>query len=159
MSNTNRECYTCSTKYYYCPSCPSNIKKESFYNMFCCERCSKIFKLLTDETFKRITPLQCKEELINLNVQLNESFKDSIKKHIEKIIGHEEYQITKSENTEENIVEVNQDDSAISFKDIENVEEQVIEELVKENEIKKMKYTPKRSRKSRNSEVDLRMSE
>ena len=57
-------------------------KKEIFYNMFHCERCSKIFKTLTDETFKHLTTAQCKEELLKLNVSANEEFKDGIKKHI-----------------------------------------------------------------------------
>ena len=83
MAKANRECYTCSSKYYYCPSCPSSDKKESYYNMFCSERCSKIFKTLTDQTFKHITIEECQNKLNELNVQLTDSYKENIKKHIE----------------------------------------------------------------------------
>lgn len=157
MSKTNRECYTCSSKYYYCPSCPSSVKKESYYNMFCSERCSKIFKTLTDETFKKITTEQCKEELINLNVSLNEYFKDGIKKHIKKVMGHETCLIEKIEDVkiEENYDEFNIiDDISINTEDVN------INMLTEEDEIKKIKYAPKkRSKRSKNSEVDFKVSE
>ena len=90
MAKANRECYTCGQHYHYCPTCPSEKKKETFYNMFCCERCSKIFKTLTDETFKYITTAQCKEQLIKLNVSTNEEFKDGIKKHIKRVFDYKE---------------------------------------------------------------------
>ena len=90
MAKINRECYTCGKEYYYCPTCPSETKKETFYNMFHCERCSKIFKTLTDETFKYITTAQCKEQLIKLNVSTNEEFKDGIKKHIKRVFDYKE---------------------------------------------------------------------
>lgn len=90
MAKTNRECYTCGKEYYYCPTCPSETKKETFYNMFHCERCSKIFKTLTDETFKHITTAQCKEQLIKLNVSTNEEFKDGIKKHVKRVFDYKE---------------------------------------------------------------------
>lgn len=158
MSKANRECYTCSSKYYYCPSCPSSTKKESYYNMFCSERCSKIFKTLTNETFKKITTEQCKEELLNLNIALNESFKDGVEKHIKKVMGHEESLIKTIEDikVEENLNEFDTvDDISI------NTEEDVVDEIqTEENEIKKIKYaSKKRSRKSKNSEVDFKMSE
>ena len=90
MAKSNRECYTCGKEYYYCPTCPSETKKETFYNMFHCERCSKIFKTLTDETFKHITTAQCKEQLIKLNVSTNEEFKDGIKKHVKRVFDYKE---------------------------------------------------------------------
>ena len=89
MAKANRICHTCLKEYYHCPTCPSTSKKEVFYNMFCSERCSKIFKTLTDETFKRLTVEQCKEKLNKLDVSLNEKFKDGIKKHIERIMNTE----------------------------------------------------------------------
>ena len=89
MAKANRICYTDNKPYYYCPSCPSEEKKEAFYNMFCCERCSKIFKLLTDETFKHITTEQCKNELIALGVDTEDVFKDGIQTHIQKVLNYE----------------------------------------------------------------------
>ena len=88
MAKANRICYTDNIPYYYCPSCPSQGKKEAFYKMFCCERCSKIFTLLTNETFKHITTEQCKEELLKLNVTKEENFKNSIQLHIQRVLDY-----------------------------------------------------------------------
>lgn len=123
MAKSNRFCYTDNKPYYYCPSCPSE-KKESFYNMFCCERCSKIFKLLTDETFKHITTEQCKKELLSLGVTIEENFKENINKHVERVLNYE---------------------MPIDLQIINVIEEEV--------EAKKINHVPKR-RKSKNSEVD-----
>ena len=159
MSKANRECYTCSSKYYYCPSCPSSIKKkESYYNMFCSERCSKIFKTLTNENFKKITTEQCKKELLDLNVSLNESFKNNIKKHIEKVMGHKEslIEVVEDVKIEEDLNEFD----AVDTLQVYSEENAIVEVQTEENEIKKMKYaSKKRSKKSKNSEVDFKMSE
>jgi hypothetical protein len=124
MAKANRFCYTDNKPYYYCPSCPSEGKKESFYNMFCCERCSKIFHILTDETFKHITTEQCKKELLLLGVTTEEAFKENINKHIKKVFDYEVPIELQTTNT--------------------------IEEKTEE---KKINYVPKK-RKSKNSEVD-----
>lgn len=86
MAKANRFCYTDNKPYYYCTSCLS--RNTGYNNMFCCERCSKIFKVLTDETFKKITVSECKNKLIELNVSLNEEFKDSVKRHIERVLSY-----------------------------------------------------------------------
>lgn len=158
MAKANRECYTCSSKYYYCPNCQSGIKKGSYYNMFCSERCSKIFKTLTNETFKHITTEQCKEELGSLNVKLSESFKDSIKKHIEKVMRHGESLIEKIEDIK---IEENSDEQNTAENELANVENSIIVDAsTEENEIKKIKYaTKKRNKRLKNSEVDFKMSE
>ena len=140
MARTNRECYTCGRSYYFCPSCPSDTKKETFYNMFCCERCSNIFKTLTDETFKKISTAQCKEKLLKLNVSMNENFKDGIKRHLEKVL-----------NYKETVGEIIQEEIVLEKVETENI---VPETTTEENEIKKNKYIPKKNRKKQNSEVD-----
>lgn len=124
MAKANRICYTDNTPYYYCPSCPSERKKEAFYNMFCCERCSKIFKLLTDENFKHITTEQCKNELIALNVTKEENFKDGINLHIQRVLDYQS-----------------------------STELVVVDKIEDEVSVKKMKNVPKR-RTNKNSEVD-----
>ena len=149
MAKTNRKCYTCGKEYYYCPTCPSEAKKETFYNMFHCERCSKIFKTLTDETFKHLTTAQCKEELLKLNVSADEDFKDGIKKHIKRVFDYKEPFVKP-------IVEIVEEKKEIipEIKPIEKVTEEIPTiEPIKEEPIKKMSYVPKKEHK-RNSEVD-----
>lgn len=125
MPVPNRICYTCNTGYYHCPTCPSKGHNESYYNMFCCERCSKIFKILTEETFKRLTSVECKKELLNLNVTRNEIFRENIKKHIDRIL-------------DTNDEKIKLDDIGIDNS---------------EKEIAKM-VTPRRTKRKKNSEVD-----
>ena len=133
MAKTNRECYTCGKEYYYCPTCPLETKKETFYNMFHCERCSKIFKTLTDETFKHLTTAQCKEELLKLNVSVSEEFKDGIKKHIKRVFDYKE-PVAETVVQETKIVE-------------EITEKFFVAEPIKEEPIKKMSYVPKKEHK------------
>ena len=143
MAKTNRKCYTCGKEYYYCPTCPSEAKKETFYNMFHCERCSKIFKTLTDETFKYLTTAQCKEELLKLNVSADEEFKDGIKKHIKRVFDYKE-------PIEKPVVETVVPETKI----VEEITEKVsVTKPIKEEPIKKMNYVLKKEQK-RNSEVD-----
>jgi len=140
MAKTNKECYTCGQKYYYCPTCPSE-KKEIYNNMFCCERCSKIFKTLTDETFKRIDIVECKNQLLRLSVSTKENFKEGIKNHITRILDYKEPVV---DDVKEDIIPEVDVAPEISVDDVET----------KENAVKKTYYTPKKSRKPRNSEVD-----
>ena len=133
MSKANRICYTDNTPYYYCPSCPSERKKESFYNMFCCERCSKIFNLLTDETFKHITTEQCKQELLKLNVSPEEKFKEGIKLHIQRVLEY-------NPPIEDKIIEIK-----------DNFEKE--DKVEPKEEVIKIKNVPKK-RTNKNSEVD-----
>lgn len=134
MPRSNRICYTCNQGYYFCPTCPSKGKTESFYNMFCSERCSKIFKTLTNETFKHITTEECKEKLQELNVSKNETFKESIRKHIDRVFSVKEESLETINIKEEN----NENSEAVT----ENID------------VVKM-TTPRKSRKKKNSEVDF----
>lgn len=149
MAKANRICYTCGKGYYYCPTCPSSDKKESYYNMFCSERCSKIFKILTNETFKHITTAQCKEQLLELNVYTEEALKDSIKNHITRVLGYEEpiVEIINETMISEK-VETVVSEQDVTLKTSDN------EVIAEENLEKKVQYIPKKNRKKQNSEVD-----
>ena len=156
MAKVNRECYTCGQKYYHCPTCPSETKKETFYNMFCSERCSKIFKLLTDETFKRVTTEQCKDGLIEFGVSLDtEKYKEGVKKHIERVLNCETSFVESVSPVEETITEeIVVEETAVE--EIISEEEPTVEEepvVVQEETVQEVSYSRKKKRK--NSEVDL----
>ena len=105
--------------------------------MFHCERCSKIFKTLTDETFKHLTTAQCKEELLKLNVTVEEEFKDGIKKHIKRVFDYKEPVV-------EPVVETVVPETKI----IEEIKEEIpVTEFIKKEQTKKMNYIPKREYK------------
>ena len=150
MAKANRTCYTCKTEYHYCPTCPSETKKETFYNMFCCERCSKIFKTLTDETFKRLTTSECKEQLLRLNVSIDEDFKDGIKNHLKRVFNFEESDVELIEEMQE--AQGTQEEFMVISNAEVNEEVTLVETNVIEEPIKKMNYVSKKNRKSRNNE-------
>lgn len=150
MAKANRTCHTCKTEYHYCPTCPSETKKETFYNMFCCERCSKIFKTLIDETFKRLTTSECKEQLLKLNVSIDEDFKDGIKNHLKRVFNCEEPVAELIEEMQE--VQGTQEEVMVISDAEVNEEVILVETNVIEEPIKKMNYVSKKNRKSRNNE-------
>lgn len=87
MAKQNRICHTCGNGYYYCPSCPNDKRDPQVYVMWCGERCKKIFGLLSDETFNRITTEECKNELLKLGVTKDDTFKDGVKAHAERVLN------------------------------------------------------------------------
>ena len=129
MAKANRECHTCSAKYYYCPTCPDDSRNPRIYVMWCGERCAKIFNLLSDETFNNITTAECKEELLKLNITEKDNLKDSIKKHIQRVIGSEQKESV-VEVANEEIKEMASDEPSDVVETVETVE--VVEAVVEE---------------------------
>ena len=50
-----RKCILCGKEYEYCPSCPKDAKKETWYAIYDSENCKDISKALTDYNLKKIT--------------------------------------------------------------------------------------------------------
>ena len=146
----NRTCYTCGKEYYFCPNCPSETRVEVFYHMFCCERCSEIFKSLTDETFKHITTKQCKDKLVELGVSPNEKFKECINRHIKEVFDYKEPEIVEIKSEIKPEIETKKDLSIDIKMDIE-VENDVTPKEEQEIEIPK---PVRKTKKNKNSEVD-----
>ena len=90
MAKPNRICHTCGGDYYYCPSCPDDKRNPQIYVMWCSERCKDIFGLLTDETFKKISTSECKNELIKLGVTLKDTFRGGVQTHVERVLNYTE---------------------------------------------------------------------
>lgn len=152
MAKANRECHTCSTKYYYCPTCPDDNRNPRIYVMWCGERCAKIFNLLSDETFNNITTAECKEELLKLNITEKDNFKDSIKKHIQRVMESEQkdsvVDIVETVNVAEPVIEAAAD---VTETDVTETIESI--EVTAETTDNNSGYK-KRNKKYRNSEVN-----
>lgn len=153
MPKANRTCYCCGKKYYYCPSCSGERKDPRIYTMWDSELCMEVFNLLTNESLKKITTLECKKRLIELGVNENTVLKDSVRRHVDRVMSYEE------EVVENNIAEKNTDD----LEEINKTEKRVYDEVTdksviietKVESIKKHKRTKKSSFKNvENSEVD-----
>lgn len=137
MAKQNRICHTCGTGYYYCPSCPNDRRDPQVYIMWCGERCKKIFGLLSDETFKKITTAECKDELIKLGVTAGDNFKDGVKTHAKRVLNFTEPVI----EAEISIVEIVENNEVDEFESVET-------------EITTTEYVAKAKKKRKNSEVD-----
>lgn len=90
MPKANRTCYCCGKEYYYCPSCPGERRSPSIYTMWDSELCRDIFNTLVSESTKKITTLECKEKLIELGINKNTKLKDSVRKHVDRVMSYKE---------------------------------------------------------------------
>ena len=100
MAKTNRICKTCGKAYYYCPTCDFQ-KRPNWFAMWDSERCKDIFMILSKETVHKISAEEIKKELDNLNVSLDDSFTDSVRKHVTRIFDTcKEHESVKLESIE-----------------------------------------------------------
>ena len=79
------------------------------------EKCRDIFNTLVSESTKKITTLECKEKLIELGVNKNTKLKDSVRKHVDRVMSYEEdtevktiESIEQTDNEKENTIEVSE---------------------------------------------------
>lgn len=158
MPKANRTCYCCGRKYYYCPSCSGEKKDSRIYTMWDSELCMEIFNLLTNESFKKITTLECKKKLIELGVDENTVLKDSVRKHVDRVMSYKEVikEVNNNVSEEETKLTKKANDTIIEVETVETAIHESAEkiELNIEN-VKKTKRTKKGSLKNKeNSEVD-----
>lgn len=75
-----RKCILCGESYKYCPSCPKDAKKETWYALFDSENCKNISKALTDYNLHKISKDAARDALLacDLSVQLNDHYRNEI---------------------------------------------------------------------------------
>ena len=75
-----RKCILCGKEYKYCPSCPKDAKKETWYAIFDSENCKNISKALTDYNLNKISKDEARNALLacDLSVQLNDHYRNEI---------------------------------------------------------------------------------
>lgn len=81
-----RKCILCGKEYTYCPSCPKDAKKESWYAIFDNENCKNISKALTDYNLNIISKAEARNALVacDLSIKLNDHYRNEINAIIEK---------------------------------------------------------------------------
>lgn len=85
MSRANRTCKVCGKRYYYCPSCPDEIK-PSWYGLFHEENCKNIFYILMDSFLGKITRSEAKKMLVACDLSNLSSFHEVIRNQIKDIL-------------------------------------------------------------------------
>ena len=75
-----RKCILCGKSYQYCPSCPKDAKKETWYALFDSENCKNISKALTDYNLNKISKDEACSALLacDLSIQLNDHYRNEI---------------------------------------------------------------------------------
>ena len=75
-----RKCILCGESYKYCPSCPKDAKKETWYALFDNENCKNISKALTDYNLHKISKDEARSALLacDLSIQLNDHYRNEI---------------------------------------------------------------------------------
>ena len=144
MAKANRVCYCCGREYYFCPSCPKDKKDPQIYTMWDSEICKDIFNTLVKESTKKITTKECKDKLIELGVEKVVINKESVKKHLDRVMNYKDVkdvtlEVTETDKVEievNEIIEISEVAETVDIEDvIETIEvfEEVIEEAPKTN--------------------------
>ena len=97
MPKANRTCYCCGREYYFCPSCPSDRKDPLIYTMWDSEICKDIFNTLVKESTNKITTKECKNKLIELGVEKVVINKESVKKHLDRVMSYKDVEDEKND--------------------------------------------------------------
>lgn len=87
MAKYNRTCYTCSSKYHYCPTCQDELRDPKIYTMFCCEKCQSIFLTLAENGSGKVDAETCKKNLLSLNITENDKMSLSVKEHFDRVMA------------------------------------------------------------------------
>lgn len=90
MAKTNKVCYFCGKKYYYCPTCRDDIKKPSWYTMWCSEQCKNLDNIVAAHRSDKITTEEAKKRIEKLNINVNdiEFARETLKKYFNKIMNY-----------------------------------------------------------------------
>ena len=73
MGRRLRECYLCSQKYEYCPSCSQDKMKPSWMTDFHEENCVKIFEICTRFNMNLMSKENAKSALNNCDLSNNKT--------------------------------------------------------------------------------------
>ena len=79
----SKKCILCGKQYEYCPSCPKDKYKETWYMLYDSENCRNISRALTDYNLKKIS----KEEAQSLLRKCDLSKVDELEEHYRKEIN------------------------------------------------------------------------
>lgn len=127
-----RICVCCGTKYLYCPKCNEDKDKPHWYFTFCGDNCHNLYDVLTKYEWEQITAVEAKTQLEKLDLSKVDTFGESYKNTLNKIMSN----VSKTK-VEETIVE-----------------EVISEEVIDKTEGNEENETPKR-RKNKRVETDI----
>lgn len=81
-----RTCVLCGNKYSYCPTCPSDVDKPTWYFVFCGERCKTVNAILSAHTAGKLSKEEAKNRLSGIDISDMNIKIDENLKHIDEIM-------------------------------------------------------------------------
>lgn len=89
MGRRTRECYLCSTKYEYCPTCSQDKMKPTWMTEFHDDNCKNIFDICTRFNMKLLDKSEAKKALSACDLSNKSKFKDYVKRDIANIFAED----------------------------------------------------------------------
>lgn len=95
----NRKCYTCGKEYYYCFSCPDELR-PTYLTMFCCEDCVTVFDALCNYGSNKLTAKECNELIKDKIPEEFSNYSEGCQKLIKKMKKELDVQFPQNNKTE-----------------------------------------------------------
>ena len=134
----NRKCIICGKEYSYCPVCGQDLKKPSWFSIFCGENCNSIYETVTTYRDGGCTVEAARDVLNGLDLSIvdGEGFNATTRNQIKEILCVNETKEVVVEETVEETVEGAVEETAVD----EPVVEEVKEVVEKKDEKKKFSH-------------------
>ena len=139
MAKPNRKCFFCGKEYHYCSTCPNDIKKPSWYAMWCSEQCKALDNIVAAHRTGKITTEEAKNKINELNIDVdNLKFaRESLKEYFNNIMSYGSENISEIKNVDE--INVKNTKNIETVDNIENVKDNVNIESIKSKKIRTRK--------------------
>ena len=139
MAKPNRKCFFCGKEYHYCSTCPNDIKKPSWYVMWCSEQCKALDNIVAAHRTGKITTEEAKNKINELNIDVdNLKFaRESLKEYFNNIMSYGSENISEIKNVDE--INVKNTKNIETVDNIENVKDNVNIESIKSKKIRTRK--------------------
>lgn len=87
MANIKRTCFCCGKEYKYCPHCPGDQVKPSYFFMFDSENCQTIFESLQKYAVEEITAEECLGQLKECDLTDMKDFIPSVRESLQAVLA------------------------------------------------------------------------
>ena len=123
VKEANSTCIICGKKYHLCIGCDRTKANWKSWKMITdSENCYKIYKVLNDYNYKKITKEEAQKMLNELDLSGLDTFKESVKEKIKAILKKKKNKKIKNFEKIENIVDTEKSDDIC---EVQNLQENV----------------------------------
>ena len=138
MAKPNRKCFFFFIEYHYCSTCPNDIKKPSWYAMWC-EQCKALDNIVAAHRTGKITTEEAKNKINELNIDVNslKFAREPLKEYFNNIMSYGSENISEIKNVDE--INVKNTKNIETVDNIENVKDNVNIESIKSKKIRTRK--------------------